>query len=115
MLRHARAARWARRSAPDAAVPIPQTARTPFDSEWRTRVSRPAQRSLSAEETHGGRAPGGAQPAAVPEIDAAQDPDGAGQIDRAAPGALVKLDARFRSEEHTSELQSRSDLVCRLL
>ena len=26
----------------------------------------------------------------------------------------VKLD-RFRSEEHTSELQSRSDLVCRLL
>src|SRR5256712_9971052 len=23
--------------------------------------------------------------------------------------------ARFRSEEHTSELQSRSDLVCRLL
>src|SRR2546428_10203516 len=24
-------------------------------------------------------------------------------------------DARWRSEEHTSELQSRSDLVCRLL
>src|SRR5206468_12856256 len=27
----------------------------------------------------------------------------------------VALHARFRSEEHTSELQSRSDLVCRLL
>src|SRR5206468_10992668 len=34
-------------------------------------------------------------------------------------GALVgnmdELDARGRSEEHTTELQSRSDLVCRLL
>src|SRR5206468_7958795 len=31
-------------------------------------------------------------------------------IDRLARGG-----AKFRSEEHTSELQSRSDLVCRLL
>src|SRR5690349_23073215 len=29
--------------------------------------------------------------------------------------ALVHLDPAFRSEEHTSELQSRRDLVCRLL
>src|SRR2546421_7257331 len=29
--------------------------------------------------------------------------------------AIVKLHAIVRSEEHTSELQSRSDLVCRLL
>src|SRR5256712_9899599 len=28
---------------------------------------------------------------------------------------LVAINARARSEEHTSELQSRSDLVCRLL
>src|SRR3989440_6796209 len=36
---------------------------------------------------------------------------GRGRHDRAAgAGAL-----RMRSEEHTSELQSRSDLVCRLL
>src|SRR5690349_23126327 len=27
----------------------------------------------------------------------------------------VEIDARTRSEEHTSELQSRRDLVCRLL
>src|SRR2546421_1923861 len=27
----------------------------------------------------------------------------------------LELDLRHRSEEHTSELQSRSDLVCRLL
>src|SRR2546421_1385423 len=31
-----------------------------------------------------------------------------------APGEPV-TDVRVRSEEHTSELQSRSDLVCRLL
>src|SRR2546421_8923602 len=29
--------------------------------------------------------------------------------------ALSRRDIRLRSEEHTSELQSRSDLVCRLL
>src|SRR2546428_9974449 len=28
---------------------------------------------------------------------------------------LLEQDERVRSEEHTSELQSRSDLVCRLL
>src|SRR5450432_2469545 len=33
----------------------------------------------------------------------------------AAPGAWVATLASIRSEEHTSELQSRSDLVCRLL
>src|SRR5437588_9808777 len=32
-----------------------------------------------------------------------------------APGRLDSLFAFFRSEEHTSELQSHSDLVCRLL
>src|SRR5206468_11543450 len=31
------------------------------------------------------------------------------------PGAKVSQGLRDRSEEHTSELQSRSDLVCRLL
>src|SRR5438132_3187162 len=37
---------------------------------------------------------------------------------RAASPALHQIDfplRRFRSEEHTSELQSHSDLVCRLL
>src|SRR2546428_6528526 len=32
-----------------------------------------------------------------------------------APGWLTHRTSRRRSEEHTSELQSRSDLVCRLL
>src|SRR5206468_12662687 len=32
-----------------------------------------------------------------------------------APDAVLSAAAQVRSEEHTSELQSRSDLVCRLL
>src|SRR3982750_1382999 len=38
----------------------------------------------------------------------------AGRADIALYGQLTSIDAS-RSEEHTSELQSRSDLVCRLL
>src|SRR3989440_312767 len=34
---------------------------------------------------------------------------------RRGPGRADQFDDRHRSEEHTSELQSRSDLVCRLL
>src|SRR5438034_8718834 len=40
------------------------------------------------------------------------------QIQRQTPRNLVivlREDGPFRSEEHTSELQSHSDLVCRLL
>src|SRR3982751_7141701 len=36
-------------------------------------------------------------------------------LDRVEPGELPRIYLRLRSEEHTSELQSRSDLVCRLL
>src|SRR2546421_5911640 len=35
--------------------------------------------------------------------------------DSGAPSQGGRTPARARSEEHTSELQSRSDLVCRLL
>src|SRR3712207_7812051 len=31
------------------------------------------------------------------------------------PGRMIHVDANVRSEEHTSELQSRQYLVCRLL
>src|SRR2546421_11846930 len=46
--------------------------------------------------------------------------DGAGEIEwvdhsPSAPGHGFTLHGTVRSEEHTSELQSRSDLVCRLL
>src|SRR5699024_11472060 len=46
--------------------------------------------------------------AAVPGID-----DAPAAIDN--DGRLARLPFAFRSEEHTSELQSRFDLLCRLL
>src|SRR2546428_4212051 len=57
---------------------------------------------------------------AVPGPDVAQDPDVLACArerlrERHAVPALHHLRAIWRSEEHTSELQSRSDLVCRLL
>src|SRR5438034_6391844 len=39
----------------------------------------------------------------------------AGWIDSPAAAACPPQRSRWRSEEHTSELQSHSDLVCRLL
>src|SRR5438034_7091820 len=42
-------------------------------------------------------------------------PAGVAGAPRAPPGARWSCRHGFRSEEHTSELQSHSDLVCRLL
>src|SRR5699024_12000973 len=39
--------------------------------------------------------------------------DEAGEVD--AEAVLAEINGYFKSEEHTSELQSRFDLVCRLL
>src|SRR5690349_22211698 len=36
-------------------------------------------------------------------------------VERFQPAAVLGVDPAARSEEHTSELQSRRDLVCRLL
>src|SRR5206468_12863259 len=57
------------------------------------------------------RLPGGSLGAGAPADLTLIDPDGAVTIDP----ARFKSKSRNRSEEHTSELQSRSDLVCRLL
>src|SRR5207249_12232260 len=55
----------------------------------------------------------------VPEKDEQNQEDQqhpAGQdFEHRSDGALYKVGAVVRSEEHTSELQSRFDLVCRLL
>src|SRR5947207_3949056 len=37
------------------------------------------------------------------------------ELDQLAIGSFAKRDPHGRSEEHTSELQSHSDIVCRLL
>src|SRR2546421_4654116 len=40
---------------------------------------------------------------------------GAQALQRSRDDLSLRVECRRRSEEHTSELQSRSDLVCRLL
>src|SRR5207302_10656274 len=40
---------------------------------------------------------------------------GAGLLHHPAAGAIAVIELHVRSEEHTSELQSRENLVCRLL
>src|SRR5688572_32309637 len=42
-------------------------------------------------------------------------PRGRGRPRRVPPGSLLPAERHRRSEEHTSELQSQSNLVCRLL
>src|SRR2546428_3958144 len=59
-------------------------------------------------------------PPALQHIGAIRDAQGLldillNQQHRNAQQALRIADRAYRSEEHTSELQSRSDLVCRLL
>src|SRR2546428_4643647 len=55
------------------------------------------------------------QPSPIePRYLAAYEMDGPGVVESAAWKTAGEL-GQWRSEEHTSELQSRSDLVCRLL
>src|SRR2546430_8192131 len=60
-----------------------------------------------------GRAAG--RPAAVPGGPAVHPARAARHAGRAAAGRRAVRGAGRRSEEHTSELQSQSNLVCRLL
>src|SRR5207249_5881911 len=46
---------------------------------------------------------------------AVAEPGGAGDVGVVPRDAAARVDQHHRSEEHTSELQSRFDLVCRLL
>src|SRR3712207_6865228 len=66
----------------------------------RSRLRRPCRKPLSA----------------IPEsIPAAPAPTGNPAWTRRSPASVISSPARRRSEEHTSELQSRQYLVCRLL
>src|SRR5207249_11385603 len=81
------------------------------DLTWERKMSRgplPALRRRSPEALAGGRWLGGGLLSVSAEADEAVVVEG----DR--PHLPGRLD-RLRSEEHTSELQSRFDLVCRLL
>src|SRR5256885_4084293 len=71
----------------------PRSTLFPYTTLFR---SLPRTLSPKAEQAHRGSA--AAHPAAVPEIDAAQNPHRPRQVDRAAPGALLKVQARLRRE-----------------
>src|SRR5205085_12293784 len=101
------------RRPPLSAALFPYT--TLFRSAHRARPGPPGDRRIS-QDRHGdlGRSPP-ARPS--PARRAHPFPAGlAGRCAARAKGETMKIDlnADLRSEEHTSELQSQSNLVCRL-
>src|SRR5690606_41311976 len=90
--------------------PPPRSTLFPYTTLFRSRGDPPrvGEHILELREPEVGQAMGGVG-----------DP-GAGKIERLEAGALgeegvIGVDRAHRSEEHTSELQSRENLVCRLL
>src|SRR5690349_23189733 len=83
-------------------------------SDLRGRAA-PLRGALPARRRRLERGPVGLGPGERPAVPvAARAGDPLDDADRAAAAAPL-LDRAHRSEEHTSELQSRRDLVCRLL
>src|SRR6266496_5270632 len=90
---------------------------SPAAMAWNPASTRPSLTSASSQTTPAGRAlPGpvadGFDVVAVGDAD--EGPVVAGVVFRPYPRLVQDL-RTTRSEEHTSELQSRRDLVCRLL
>src|SRR5438132_6791091 len=78
----------------------PRSTLFPYTTLFRSQLSqRPPARQRSLQSVRRARCPARARPAPRPH-------DGRARTPRRSPS---------RSEEHTSELQSHSDLVCRLL
>src|SRR2546421_6131552 len=89
----------------------PRSTLFPYTTLFRSRASgRARERSRSTTPSPGTRAPRGSS---RPTTAWAAGRRGRGR--RGSLRARWPVPARARSEEHTSELQSRSDLVCRLL
>src|SRR5690606_40647478 len=89
---------------------------TRFSRDWSSDVCSSDLPAPATDGTPAGRVTGpaarnsGGPPPTAPE--SAHTRTGAHKRNRAGPGGSP---ARSRSEEHTSELQSRENLVCRLL
>src|SRR5690349_22355351 len=82
----------------------PRSTLFPYTTLFRSKPERIGSRGVAApDDRESSRAP-----ALVPQGPAARNP-----VRRASRSA--RFPRRTRSEEHTSELQSRRDLVCRLL
>src|SRR3712207_7171566 len=90
----------------------PRSTLFPYTTLFRSQVGVDVE---GAERVQGGDGQrGGERRDPVPD-DRALPVGGAVSRTRAGPGAFCELDCRRRSEEHTSEFQSRQYLVCRLL
>src|SRR5438874_10042396 len=91
----------------------PRSTLFPYTTLFRSHYKRAAERYVLnvlqvLEQLHPDRA------ATLDEVVQLMDPRRLGARLRGLPGPLSER-VRDRSEEHTSELQSRRDLVCRLL
>src|SRR5206468_11219208 len=92
---------------PTALYPLSLHDALPISSTWRPPKKNTASPGAALACAFG--APGETAPGSIPSMHTSDGiPHGANHLPRA-------LQTRRRSEEHTSELQSRSDLVCRLL
>src|SRR3712207_7499559 len=92
----------------------PRSTLFPYTTVLRCRGGRPSWRATTARSSgvtggEGGRTTGSAEVLTRPSLR-----ERAGRP-RTAPSRAGWLSRRRRSEEHTSELQSRQYLVCRLL
>src|SRR5688572_15284581 len=96
----------------------PRSTLFPYTTLFRSVAGALAEGALIAVPSHGGRRghPGGFARAAWAALRAAPAAAGARAVLAAHPEWVVHVTGDAgRSEEHTSELQSQSNLVCRLL
>src|SRR5690606_39764903 len=82
----------------------PSSTLFPYTTLFRSALRRQRARELAAT-------PGAARPPAAARSSSAR---GAARVPRPRPGPRGQTLAPLRSEEHTSELQSREKIVCRL-
>src|SRR5206468_7672714 len=95
------------------APPAPHTPLFPYTTLFRSRPEGDAHRTVSA--AHEPRRATAAAQRPQGRHEPRRPPARADRARRAlSPRARVSAHRETRSEEHTSELQSRSDLVCRL-
>src|SRR5688572_32552083 len=93
----------------------PLTARSPSAGRWSSRAERgSADLPRRAGRARRGRARGSGAALAHP-AEASDPPHRRAAVAARPAGGQRVRDAATRSEEHTSELQSQSNLVCRLL
>src|SRR5690606_40259990 len=88
------------------AIPISLSATTN-----RVALVRPLKSGVTPPQGYGSSSPASAPPRAGPS--AAPSPGGAGAPTGSNTAMFSLVSTNTRSEEHTSELQSRENLVCR--